>query len=82
LEVPQNRSFSWKIEGVSFVPPPYICEKRTISGKTNEIKVWCYWEHLGEYIEKLGNVSGFKNTLGTKRIEINPTHPHPPKKKP
>jgi hypothetical protein len=51
-------------------------------GKTNEIKVWYYWEHLGEYIEKLGNVLGFKNTLGTKRIEINPTHPCLPQKKP
>jgi hypothetical protein len=30
--------------------------------------VWSYWEHLGEYIEKLENVLGFKNTLGTKRI--------------
>jgi hypothetical protein len=44
----------------SFLCPSYICEKRTISGKTNEIKVWSYWEHLGEYIEKLGNVLGLK----------------------
>ncbi len=62
-------------------PPPYIYEKRTILGKTNEIKVWYYWEHLGEYIENLGNVLGFKNTLGTKRIEINPTHPCLPQEK-
>jgi hypothetical protein len=58
LEVPQNRSFYWK--RVSLLCPSYICEKRTSSGKTNEIKVWRYWQHLGEYIEKLGNVLGLK----------------------
>jgi hypothetical protein len=29
--------------------PPNIDEKRTTLGKAYAIKVWCYWEHIGNF---------------------------------
>jgi hypothetical protein len=29
--------------------PPIIDEKRTTLGKAYAIKVWCYWEHIGNF---------------------------------
>jgi hypothetical protein len=44
----------------------YIHESSTL-GKAYVIKVWCYWEHLGEHIENIvGNLLEIDgNTLGT-----------------
>jgi hypothetical protein len=33
-----------------------MCERRTTFAKAYEIKVRCYGEHVGEYIENLGNL--------------------------
>jgi len=35
--------------------PTYIGERRTTFAKAYGIKVTCYGEHVGEYIESLGN---------------------------
>jgi hypothetical protein len=37
--------------------PTYIGERRTTFAKAYGIKVMCYGEHVGEYIENLGNMS-------------------------
>ncbi len=36
--------------------PTYIGERRTTFAKAYGIKVTCYGEHVGEYIESLGNI--------------------------
>lgn len=36
---------------------------------------------MGNRLKSWEMFLGFKNTLGTKRIKINPTHPHLPQKK-
>jgi hypothetical protein len=44
MELPQNRRFYVKMECLSLWPS-YIGEKGRTLGKTNGIKVRCYWEH-------------------------------------
>jgi len=59
--------------------PIYIDEKEDNFGQNiYEIKVWCYWEHVGgEHIENLRNMIG--NIEGTpKSLIMHPALPHPP----
>ncbi len=50
-----------KKEGFILVPPlslPYISERSTTFAKAYGLKVRCYGEYVGEYIENLGNILG------------------------
>jgi hypothetical protein len=44
LQDPQNKTYI--VDGVLLVWPTFINEMGRTFGKTNGIKVWCYWEHL------------------------------------
>jgi hypothetical protein len=73
--LPQNRSLYFASFYIECIPlwPTYIDEKRTTLGKTYEIKVWCYREHVGgEHIENL------RNMIGNTKIFKNAPRPPPP----
>ncbi len=51
LEDPQSRRFYFHEKDIKYPPhwPNYVGEKRTTLCKAYWIKVWCYWEHFGDY---------------------------------
>jgi hypothetical protein len=54
LETPSKYKFLFE----DVVPPlwlTYLGENKTTLGKKYQVKVWYYWEHLGEHIANLRN---------------------------
>jgi hypothetical protein len=53
LETPNIKSFYWKIECLPFSLATQV-KRAQLLAKHNGMKLWWYWEHVGEHSKNLG----------------------------